>query len=107
MALRPCIDCGTLTPNTRCPIHTRARSRARDQQRGSRQQRGLDNTYDRNRSILMANATVCAICHRPPTATDPLTADHIVRREHGGGNDLANLRAVHASWNYSQGRACR
>jgi hypothetical protein len=26
---KPCLDCGALSPNTRCPTHTRAKSRAR------------------------------------------------------------------------------
>ena len=113
MALKPCLGppgkpCGILSPNTRCPAHTAQASRARDQRRGTRQQRGLDAEYDRNRAIIMTTATVCAICGQPGTASDPLTAGHVVGRAQGGTNGLDNLRAEHASFNYSQGkRVCR
>lgn len=103
MALRPCLDCGKLSNRPRCPIHTRAADRAR----GTRQQRGLDAEYDRNRAVLMANALLCSLCGRPGTPDDPLTADHINRREDGVDNSLANLRVVHGSYNYSQGKPCR
>lgn len=107
MALKPCLDCGALSPGPRCPAHQRARDGARYARRGTRQQRGLDATYDRNRAILLANATVCAHCGRPGTPDDPLTAGHIVARVDGGTNDLANLRPEHASFNYSHGAGCR
>lgn len=110
MALKPCLErnCGRLSPNTRCPAHTAQASRARDQRRGTRQQRGLDAEYDRNRTMLMATVTVCAICGQPGMPGDPLTAGHINRREDGVDNSLDNLRPEHASYNYSQGkRACR
>lgn len=107
MALKACLDCGTLSPATRCPPCARARDNTRYARRGTRQQRGLDTEYDRNRAIILASATVCAICGRPGTPTDPLTAGHITDRQHGGTNALTNLRAEHASYNYSQGRPCR
>ena len=110
MALKPCLErnCGRLSPNTRCPTHTQAKDRARDQRRGTRQQRGLDAEYDRNRTILLANVFVCAVCGRPGTPGDPLTAGHITGRQDHGGNGLDNLRAEHSSYNYSQGkRTCR
>lgn len=103
MAPRPCLDCGTLSTKARCPTHTRAA----DQARGSRQQRGLDAQYDRNRTILMANNALCSICGQPGTRKDPLTAGHIIGRAQGGSNDLSNLRVEHASYNYSQGKRCR
>ncbi len=107
MALKPCIDCGTPSPRTRCrPCHL-AKERIRDQARGRRQARGLDAEYDRNRKTLLDSATVCAACGRPGTPDDPLTAGHIVARTDGGSNELSNLRAEHASFNYSQGRRCR
>lgn len=108
MGRKPCLDCGTLTTKTRCLGCTRAQSRARDARRGNRHARGLTSEYDRNRAILLANATVCAVCGLPGTRDDPLTAGHIIARANGGTNDLANLRAEHASYNYGQGRrTCR
>lgn len=108
MALKPCLDCGKLSQDTRCPVHTAQVNRARDQRRGTRQQRGLNAEYDRNRATLLANVTVCAVCGRPGSPDDPLTAGHVTDRRNGGGNGLDNLRAEHASFNYSQGkRPCR
>lgn len=108
MARRPCLDCRRPTTATRCRPCRLAAERERDRARGSRQERGLDATYDRNRKALLAAAQVCAICGRPGTADDPLTAGHIVARADGGGNTPDNLRAEHASYNYSHGRSpCR
>ena len=107
-AKKPCLDCGALSSGTRCPTHTKARARARDRRRGTRQQRGLGAEYDQARAILLANATVCAVCGLPGTPDDPLTAGHIQARQDGGPATLTNLRAEHASYNYSQGkRQCR
>lgn len=102
MAKRPCLDCGTLATSARCPPCTRSKDRAR----GTRQQRGLNAEYDRNRAIILAAATTCAVCGQPGTADDPLTAGHIDARIDGGGNALANLRPEHASYNYG-GKRCR
>lgn len=108
MGSKPCLDCGTLSPDSRCRPCALGRERERDQRRGTRQQRGLDTTYDRNRRILLAEAQVCAVCGRPGTDGDPLTAGHITPRSQGGGNGMDNLRAEHASFNYSHGRSpCR
>lgn len=108
MAQRPCLDCGSLTSASRCRTCHLAGERERDRQRGTRQQRGLDATYDRNRRALLAAATVCAVCGLPGTADDPLTAGHITPRSEGGSNGLDNLRAEHASYNYGHGRRpCR
>jgi 5-methylcytosine-specific restriction endonuclease McrA len=39
----------------------------------------------------------CEICGKPGVPTDPLQADHIVAVMDGGGDELANLRAIHKS----------
>jgi hypothetical protein len=36
MALKPCLDCGQLTPRTRCPTHERAKQRDKDARRPQR-----------------------------------------------------------------------
>jgi hypothetical protein len=68
--------CPTLTPNSRCPTHTRARDRAR----GSRQSRGYDTNHDRLRAQWaprVATGTIpCARCHRLITPTDPWDLGH-------------------------------
>lgn len=47
MTLKVCLEpgCPTLTDQTRCPVHTRAKDKAR----GTRQERGYDRAYDRIR----------------------------------------------------------
>jgi 5-methylcytosine-specific restriction endonuclease McrA len=109
MGLKPCLGlpghpCGKLSQDTRCPAHKQLTNQAREARRGTRQERGLDAEYDRNRIILLANVTVCAVCGEPGSPRDPLTAGHITPRNEGGDNDLSNLRAEHASYNYSQGK---
>lgn len=49
MSKRVCAEpgCPTLTDTTRCPAHTRAR----DKQRGTKQERGYDTSHDRMRAI--------------------------------------------------------
>lgn len=48
MPLRPCLDCGTPTAGTRCPMHTQARDRAR----GSAHARGYDRAHQAARAQL-------------------------------------------------------
>lgn len=62
-----------------------------------------DAEYRRNREILLATATVCAICGAGALENDPLTADHIIPVSDGGSNDLDNLRAAHRSCNSRRG----
>jgi 5-methylcytosine-specific restriction endonuclease McrA len=79
MAQRPCLDCGRLTPGTRCPACTSARSRARDARRGNRHQRGYDSTHDDIRTDLLARlkpGELCDRCNQPMTAEQALDAAH-------------------------------
>jgi hypothetical protein len=43
---KPCLDCGQLTPRTRCPTHERARSRAR----GTTTQRGYGAAHQQRKA---------------------------------------------------------
>jgi len=52
----------------------------------------------------MARATRCHLCGKPPTADDPLTADHIIPASLGGAA-RGNLAAAHLSCN--SGRKAR
>lgn len=71
---------------------------------GFSQRRNRDSAYrQRNRRILLANATRCSICGEPPTASDPLEAGHIIPVAHGGSDDLTNLQAEHRSCNRRKG----
>ncbi|MDH2425771.1 AAA family ATPase [Sphaerisporangium sp. TRM90804] len=51
---------------------------------------------------MLADATVCAVCLKPPTAADPLTAGHILDRQLGGTNDPSNYQPEHQSCNFAK-----
>jgi hypothetical protein len=69
MAKRPCVDCGTLTDQTRCPAHRAQKQRARDQQRGSSTARGYDQQHERLRQAWQpevdAGSVICWRCNKP------------------------------------------
>ena len=67
---------------------------------------GYGAAYQSNRVILLRRAGcrlgtgiggACEICSKPGVPGDPLQADHIVSVADGGGDELANLRAIHKS----------
>lgn len=83
MAKKVCAEpgCPVLTDTTRCPDHTRARDKAR----GTRQARGYDAEYDKQkRAPAFANATHCATCGKPFTPDNPKTAGHVIAIRDGG-----------------------
>jgi 5-methylcytosine-specific restriction endonuclease McrA len=55
------------------------------------------------RALLLATATHCWICGQPPRPGDPLVADHLIPRAHGGPDALFNYRAAHRSCNARRG----
>lgn len=99
-------------PPTRCGqcrnLHTTGRrlcgdcERVRQRGRPSSSQRGLGYDHQQAAAQVLAGASECAICHRPPTAADPLTAGHILDRQLGGSNDPSNYQPEHASCNYAK-----
>jgi hypothetical protein len=70
---KPCLDCGTLSPNTRCPTHTRAKDRAR----GTTTQRGYNAEHQRLRAQLVATYLATDPCPRCglPLGPDPSLLD--------------------------------
>jgi 5-methylcytosine-specific restriction endonuclease McrA len=100
MARRPCLDCGTLTPNTRCPTHTRTR----DQARGSRQARGYDRAYEQARDAAIRNATHCATCGDLFTTENPATGGH-VRAIRNGGSTSDGIKPECRRCNYGWSRS--
>jgi hypothetical protein len=80
MPMRPCLDCGALTPTTRCPTCTGTRDRAR----GTRQQRGYGREYERERERALIDATHCATCGVLFTLDNPATGGHVVAVRKGG-----------------------
>ena len=104
VSMRPCLQpgCPRPTERTRCAIHERQWQAERNRRRGD----DYGAEYQRARRELLAAATACAICGLPPTHDDPLTADHVVPRAHGGGA-AGNLRAAHRSCNSRRGATVR
>lgn len=96
---RQCLGCRRLiaTGQPRCPAcaasHEAIRNRRKRQLYGTA-------AYQTARAALLSNATRCWICGKPPTADDPLTADHVepLARQHGAPNHL-DLRPAHRSCN--------
>jgi 5-methylcytosine-specific restriction enzyme A len=88
MAHRPCLDCGTLSPNTRCPSHARLRERARTQvKRQTRPRASAAETQRRADVVAAWRATRgdwCPGWQRAPHASADLTADHIAPVGAGG-----------------------
>lgn len=86
-------DCRTLIPHSgRCPAHPLPR-------------RG--HAHAQARAQTLAEETTCWICHRPGTADDPLTADHVIARADDGPDHRSNYRAAHLSCNLRRGAGYR
>lgn len=92
MALRPCLDCGTLTDGSRCPRHQADKDNARYARRGTTAQRGLSGAHARMSQLYKDTNRACAICHRHGTPGNPITAGHIIPRSRGGTNDPSNYQ---------------
>jgi hypothetical protein len=82
------------------------RHRRRGWERKPRRPGSYGAAYQHNREILLKRAGcrpgtglggACAICGKPGTPDDPLQADHIIAVADGGGDEIANLRAIHRS----------
>ena len=69
----------------------------RPDHRPSRQARGHDAEYERNRRRVMAEEQMCGICGGPGRDDDE--ADHILPRSQGGGSERENLRRAHRECN--------
>ncbi len=102
MVLRPCKDCGTLAPGTRCTPCRLSRQRARDQQRGTARQRGYDTEHDKTRARLLplAYGHPCPRCGTLMEEGQELDLGHTValRNDPGSRGD----RIEHALCNRGQ-----
>jgi hypothetical protein len=72
MTWKACLICGrafevTGPKESRCPLHT-----------APKLNRGR--SYRNTRDLIIANATVCGICGKPPRDDDPFVVDHIQPR---------------------------
>lgn len=96
MPKRECTTCRQLHsgPGPRCPTHTRARERARDQARGTAAQRGYDYQWQQLSARVIAYYRQCTACGDLGTLGNPLTCDHIIPKAQGGTNAWENLTCL-------------
>jgi len=87
----------------RCPGCEKERQRRRDRSRRPGWQR-YDAAYRAAREQVLAEEDRCWLCHEPGDERDPLEADHVVPKAHGGTDDRSNLRAAHRSCNRRRAR---
>lgn len=98
MSTRICIDCGTLTPVTRCQQCTRVA----DRRRGTAEQRGYGTAWRALRAKLLRGA-YCVICGHPGSTNNPLSLDHVVPKARGGSDDPGNLQPLCRQHNSAKG----
>lgn len=87
MANRPCIECGTPSPRTRCPLHEADRNR----ERGSSAQRGYTNPWRRTRDAYIARHPLCEWSGCNELAID---VDHKTPVRAGGTHRHTNLQSL-------------
>ena len=108
---KPCIDCGTPTTGTRCPVHeTRHRAAVNRTQTLRRKARGGRPQYSgqwaRQAAAVRANATTCWLCGDGPRPNDPWQADHLYPAALTGGAPGPALPA-HRSCNIARSNRAR
>jgi hypothetical protein len=107
VAMRPCLDCGVLTRDTRCAvcqrIWMRPRNRRRDARRGSPAQRSYGKTHKATRDALLplAYGRPCPRCGELMLPGQPLDLGHSDGRRKKIG--LPGDRIEHAVCNRSAG----
>lgn len=89
---KPCLDCGTPTPRTRCATCTRNHTRNR---RGRPHYAG---NYRQRAAAIRAAAHTCWLCGGGPKQEDPWQADHIFP-----GDPTSPLAPAHRSCNARRG----
>ena len=98
---RPCLSCGKPTRDgSRCAGC--APPRAPDT-RSSRQSRGYDREYERNRATMISLAWryrwECVICGKGFARKQDITAEHVIPLRGGGTSALSNLAPAHLRCN--------
>ena len=83
---KPCIECGTLSLNSRCATHAITKATL------------YNKDYKRHAAWIRANATTCHLCGETARPNDPWTADHI-----DASDPASPLAAAHRSCNSRRG----
>lgn len=91
---KPCLEpgCRALTDHgSRCPTHQADADRTRETRRGDRHQRGYTSAWSTLAATIVNNQPWCSYCGTEGTETNPLGADHVIPKAHGGSDQPANL----------------
>lgn len=88
--LKPCLNCGKLSTNSRCDSCGYIYARLRERARPTRSQRGYDAEWRRLSKLLRQIQPYCSICK----TTKDLTVDHIVPLSRGGSTVESNLQVL-------------
>ena len=96
MSKKPCLDCGVVTDNSRCPTHTAISAAKYERIRGTPTERGYDNEWRKVRlEILKRDRWTCYLCGKQPLEGADATVDHVVPLSKGGSaNDPSNLTSA-------------
>lgn len=86
---KPCVVCGMVSPDSRCPAHRLPDRRPSTARRGSRAE--IDK---RRRAALVRDQWACQHCGRVDRSGKSLHADHIIEGQDGGSNELSNLQIL-------------
>jgi hypothetical protein len=74
---RPCLDCGTPGPGSRCEEHEAERLARVDLRRGTATQRGYDGRWKRLSEKARKRQPFCLECHHIGSKNNPLTVHHL------------------------------
>ena len=108
MPMRPCLTCGKLTPNRRCPPHeTAERTRHNNRPRPANRRPEYTAAERKRRADtvtawIQVNGFMCPGFERPPHPSTDLTADHITD-VHLGGAEGGPLSVLCRSCNSAKG----
>lgn len=97
--LKPCLNCGTLAKQTRCPSCSVRYARLRERARPTRSERGYNAEWQRLSKLLRTIQPYCSRCK----ATKDLTVDHIIPLSAGGSTVESNLQVLCRKCNSSKG----
>lgn len=97
---KPCITCGTLSPNQYCSTHQAAINQARENnpERIAKKKALYGSTYKRVSKAIRGAGGVCHLCGQGERTNDPWQTDHII-----AGNPDSPLALAHRSCNASRG----
>lgn len=99
MPLKPCLDCGTLSDQARCPPCRGNRNRQRDAQRGGTTARSYGHEHQQRRAELMPHA----IGQRCPRCLELMLTGQALDLDHSDPNSkllgLPGDRITHAACN--------